>query len=177
MKRSAVTSGTDRPLWRTSHSSKEREAEMVWACFPLIWSRHDNYSREQWMEQEGMGDKRRDGKIMWRNGQDWVVLHLRGQLKLGQSGERLSWGHHRCPMTIQIMGQVKWSDFISTVNVICIFDVLSLLSSICYLIVYAAYEIKIGTLLIISMDIIWKVAIYQVTKKFWINLLPDGLNL
>ena len=103
-------------------------------------------------------------KKRWEdNVKEWTglsLLHLRGQLKIGQSGERLSWGHLRCPLDCPDYGtsEVKWF-YICTGSVISIFDVLSLLALILHLLVGCICSIGdlqsyIGTLLSILMDLI-----------------------
>ena len=44
-----------------------------------------------------MVDRRRGGKIILKNGQDWTLLAQLGQLKTGQGREGLLRGHLWCP--------------------------------------------------------------------------------
>ena len=56
------------------------------------------FCRGQWQEQEGEDDRRRNGKITSRNGQEWGLKIPWGQRKTGKGGNVLLQSHQWCPV-------------------------------------------------------------------------------
>ena len=75
----------------------------------LAWRRR--FCRGQWKEQEGEEDRKRDGKITSRNGQEWGLEIPWEQRKTGKGRKVLLRRHLWCPDDLQGYGtEMRWDE-------------------------------------------------------------------
>ena len=86
--------------WSPNHGEETENSDgMAISQNPLAWRRQ--FCRGHRNEQEGEGDRRRDGKITSRNGQEWSLEIPWGQPKGGTGGQVLLQRHLWCPVDRQ----------------------------------------------------------------------------
>ena len=73
------------------------------------------FCRGQWHEQEGEEDRRRDGKITSKNGQEWSLEISWGQQTTRKGGKELLQSHQWSPDTRQSWGtEIRWDEIVKT---------------------------------------------------------------
>ena len=69
---------------------------MVWPCLKVFWISKDNPTGHSERKKKE-ADRRRGGKTISKNGQEWTLPAQLGQLKTGQDGKGLLQIHLLCP--------------------------------------------------------------------------------
>ena len=105
----------------TNKEVRNRIQHAIGVHDPLAWRRQ--FCRGQWKEQEGEEDRRKDGKITSRNGQEWRLEIPWGQRKTGKDETVLLQHHLWCPDNLRGYGtERRWFETNCTVlNFSCIF--------------------------------------------------------
>ena len=57
---------------------------MVWPHLKIVWHGEDDSAVDSERRKEGKEDRRREGKITSRNGQNWSLENTRPQRKTGK---------------------------------------------------------------------------------------------